>query len=240
MKGTAVTQPYVVAALLLVAPALAAGQQAAQQTPAEPVVVTSGEGVVQAVPDRAWVSVTAESRASNPREAQKRNADAMTPVMDKLRAAGIPADAIRTVAYDLQQEWDFVQNRRVSRGFVARNTVEVRIDSIDRVGELLEIAVGSGATSVGGIRFDLKDRARLEREALRLAVADARAKSEAAAAGAGRTVDRVVRIEEHGVAVRPQMQFMAREAAANQSDAPPISAGQMELRAQVTLTAVLK
>ena len=244
MKGTAVTHPYVVAALLLVAPALAAGQQvgqqATQQTPAEPVVVTSGEGVVQAVPDRAWVSVMAESRASNPREAQKRNADAMTPVLDKLRAAGIPADAIRTVAYDLQQEWDYVQNRRVSRGFVARNTVEVRIDSIDRVGELLEIAVGSGATSVGGIRFDLKERARLEREALRLAVADARAKGEAAAAGAGRTVDRVVRIEEQGVQSRPPMQFRAREAAANQSDAPPISAGQMELRAQVTLTAILK
>ena len=109
----------------------------------------------------------------------------MTPVQEKLRAAGIPADAIRTIGYDLQQEWDFVNNRRVSRGYVARNTIEVRVDAIDRVGELLEIAVGSGATSVGGIRFDLKDRAKLEREALRLAVADARAKAEAAAAGAG-------------------------------------------------------
>ena len=88
----------------------------------------------------------------------------------------MPADAIRTVGYDLQQEWDYVNNRRISRGYVARNTIEVRVDTIDRVGELLEIAVGSGATSVGGIRFDLKDRAKLEREALRLAVADARAK----------------------------------------------------------------
>ena len=64
---------------------------------------------------------------------------------------------------------------------MARNTVEVRVDTVDRVGELLEIAVGSGATTVGGIRFDLKDRAKLEREALRLAVADA-----AAEGGSGR------------------------------------------------------
>lgn len=237
MKGPAVTQPYIVAALLLLAPALAAGQQ----PPAEPVVVTSGEGLVQAVPDRAWIQVTAESRASNPREAQRRNVEAMTPVQDKLRAAGIPADAIRTIGYDLQQEWDFVNNRRVSRGYVARNSIEVRVDAVDRVGELLEIAVGSGATSVGGIRFDLKERAKLEREALRLATADARAKADAAAAGAGRTVDRVIRIEESGVQSRPPMPFMARESLqAADASAPPISAGLMELRAQVTLTAVLK
>jgi uncharacterized protein YggE len=230
-----VTQPFIAALLLLLAPALAA----AQQPPAEPVIVTTGEGVVQAVPDRAWVNITAESRAGNPREAQRRNVEAMTPVQDKLRAAGIPADAIKTIAYDLQQEWDFVNNRRVSRGYVARNTVEVRVDAIDRVGEVLEIAVGSGATAVGGIRFDLKDRVKLEREALRLAVADARAKAEAGASGAGQSIARVIRIEEQGTVSRPPIPYL-REAAAQSDAAPPISAGQMELRAQVTLTAELK
>jgi uncharacterized protein YggE len=224
--------------LLVCAPAIAA----AQQTRQEPVVVTTGEGLVQAAPDRAWVNITAESRASSPRDAQRRNVEAMAPVLDKLRGAGIPADAIKTVGYDLQQEWDFVNNRRVSRGYVARNTVEVRVDSIERVGEVLEIAVGSGATSVGGIRFDLKDRSKLERDALRLAVADARAKAEAVAAGAGQAIARIVRIEEQGTISRPPIPYM-REVAALQSDAaaaPPISAGQMELRAQVTLTVELK
>jgi uncharacterized protein YggE len=207
-----------------------------------PTVVTSGEGLVQAAPDRAWVTITAESRASNPREAQRRNAEAMAPVQDKLRAAGVPADAIRTVGYDLQQEWDYVNNRRVSRGFVARNTVDVRIDAIERVGELLEIAVSSGATSVGGIRFDLKDRGKLEREALRLAVADARSKAESAASGANGRLGRIVRVEEHGVSSRPPMPYMTavREASAQAADAPVISAGQLELRANVTLTAELQ
>jgi uncharacterized protein len=166
----------------------------------------------------------------------------MTPVIDKLRAAGIPADAIRTVGYDLQQEWDFVGNKRVSRGYVARNTIEVRVDTIDRIGELLEMAVGSGATSVGGIRFDLKDRAKLEREALRLAVVEARGEAEAAAAAAGLTIARVLRIDAQrhgdGPIPMPRVALMREQAAA--SDAPPISAGQLEIRAQVTLTSVLK
>ena len=207
-----------------------------------PTVVTSGEGIVQAVPDRAWITITAESRASSAREAQRRNAAAMMPVQEKLKAAGVAADAIRTIGYDLQQEWDYVNNRRISRGFVARNTIDVRIDAIERVGELLEIAVSSGATSVGGIRFDLKEREKLEREALRLAVADARGKAEAAAAGANGRVLRIVRIEEHGVSSRPPMPYMAatREAAAQANDAPVISAGQLELRANVTLTVELQ
>jgi uncharacterized protein YggE len=224
---------------LLTAPPAASAQQ---NTPPEPpVVVTSGEGLVQAVPDRAWITLTAESRAGNPRDAQRRNVEAMTPVIDKLRAAGIPADAIRTVGYDLQQEWDFVNNRRESRGYVARNTIDVRVDAIDRIGELLEMAVGSGATSVGGVRFDLKDRAKLEREALRLAVEDARVRADAAAAGAGRSIDRVLRIDAQaaGPPVPLPRVAMLREQAAS-SDAPPIAAGQIEIRAQITLTSALK
>ena len=61
------TQPFIALMLLLLPPALAA----AQQPRPEPVVVTTGEGVIQAVPDRAWITITAESRASNPREAQR-------------------------------------------------------------------------------------------------------------------------------------------------------------------------
>lgn len=224
---------------LFLTPLAASAQQ--NTTPEPPVVVTSGEGLIQATPDRAWITISAESRAGNPRDAQRRNAEAMTPVMDKLRAARIPAEAIRTIGYDLQQEWDYVNNQRVSRGYVARNTIDVRVDAIDRVGELLEMAVGSGATSVGGVRFDLKDRARLEREALRLAVEDARARADAAAAGAGRSIDRVLRIDAHpsGAPVPMPRVALLREQAA--SDAPPpIVAGQMEIRAQVTLTSILK
>ena len=213
---------------------------AAAQVQGGAVVVVTGEGVVQAAPDRAWITASTESRAGNPREAQRRNAEAMTAVIEKLRGAGVASDAVRTIGYDLQPEWEVVGNRRVSRGYVARNSIEVRVDSIDRVGDVLEVAVTSGATSVGGVRFDVKDRAKLERQALALAIEDARAKADAAATAGGRAVERVVRIEEQGAVSRPPVPFVRVEAAALAGDAPPIEAGQMELRAQVTLTAELK
>src|SRR5215467_14027700 len=93
----------VIALLLIAAPALA------QQPPAppQPVIVTSGEGIVKRAPDRAWVTIAAESRAKTAADAQRLNTDAMTAVLDKIKAAGIAADAIQTTGYTLQPEFDY-------------------------------------------------------------------------------------------------------------------------------------
>ena len=70
------------------------------------------------------------------------------------------------------------------RGYIARNQIDVRVDDLDRLGPAIDAAGASGATSMAGLRFDLKDRAGAEREALRLAVEDAMARAKAIAAGA--------------------------------------------------------
>lgn len=208
-----------------------------------PVVVTTGEGVVKRAPDRAWVTIAAESRARTPGEAQKLNVEAMSAVLQKIKAAGLPADAIQTTAYDLQPEFDYANNRQTLRGYVARNTVEVRVDDLPKLGQILEGAVGAGATNVRGVRFDVKEREAAERDALTRAVADARARADAAASGAGVKVERILRIEEQrGVSIPPQprMAMMRENMAVTGSGEPPIAAGEIEIRAAVTLTAIIR
>jgi uncharacterized protein YggE len=220
----------------LCAPTRATAQEPAQ--PPMPVVVTNGQATLTAMPDRAFVTIAAESRSKNSADAQRQNADAMTAVLQKLQQVGIAKDAIRTLAYDLQPEFDYANGRQTLRGYVARNTVEVRVDAIDRVGVVLDAAGSGGATSIGGVRFDLKNREGLERDALRQAVSEARARADAAAAGAGRAIDRVIRIEEERIPeiVRPMMRMAAAEAAAP----TPIAPSTVEVTARVTLTAALR
>jgi uncharacterized protein YggE len=222
----------------LVAPAASAQERVA---PTErPAIVTSGEGIVKMAPDRVWVSIAAESRARSPRDAQRANADAMSAVLGRLKGTGLPADAIRTSGYDLQPEFDYANGKQTLRGYVARNAIDVRVDDIARVGEILDLAVGSGATSVSGVRFDLKDRSAAEREALKRAVADARARADAAASGAGLTIDRVMRIEEQrGYVQEPRPMAMRRDLAA-ESAQTPITAGELEVRATVTMTTAIR
>lgn len=222
---------------------LVAAPASAQPPPPVPVIVTNGEGLVKRAPDRAWVTIGAESRARTAQEAQRLNTDAMTAVNERIKAAGIPADAIQTTGYNLQPEFDYVNGKQTLRGYVARNQVQVRVDALAKTGDVIAAAVATGATSVSGVRFDLKDREAVEREALRVAVQDARLRATAAATGAGVSIDRVIRVEEHRDMIdgpRPMQMNMAMMRQESAQAAVPIEAGEIEVRARVTLTMAIR
>ena len=205
-------------------------------------IVVSGEGVVKVTPDQAWVRIGTESRSKNSKEAQQRNAEVMAAVQQKLTALGIPKDAVKTVGIDLQPEFDYNNGRQTLRGYVARNTVEVRVDDFAKVGDVLDAAVASGATNVRGLRFDVKNRQSVEEQALQRAVTDGLGKAQTIAGAAKRAVDRIIRIEEQfvgGGGPQPMMEraMMSRMAA----DAPtPVEAGEIEIRAMVRVTVAMK
>jgi uncharacterized protein YggE len=208
--------------------------------PRVPVVVTTGEAVVRRAPDQAHVEFAVETRAPSPKTAAASNATTMETVQQRLRSMGIAAEAMQTRAYDLHEDFDFVNGKRVSRGFVARNTIEVRVDQIERVGEIIDAGIAAGTNSVGSVRFDLKDRENVEREALKRAVTDARERANAAAAGAGLSVSRVVRIEESRTVTHPPVPLMRMAAQEMDSAATPVAPGEIEVRAMVTLTAEVR
>jgi len=203
-------------------------------------VVVTGDALVRRAPDQARVSIAVETRAKASRDAQRQNAEATSAVQKQLAAAGFGKEMLRTAAYSLQQEFDYVQGKQVSRGYLARNMFEVRVDDVSKVGDVLDLAAAAGATTIGGVQFDLKDRDAVEREALRQAVADARARADAAASGAGVSLERIVKIEDHRESrIEParSVMFARSEAAA---PATPIEPGVIEIRAHVTLTVAIR
>ena len=238
---------YRVIPLMLLAAVAATPRAIAQSLqppapPGPPVVVASGVATVKRAPDQAFVTFITESRAARPAEAQKLNAQAMAQVQEAVKRAGISADAVRTLSFNLREDVDWVNGKRTSRGYVVSNAIEVRVDKLDDVGRLLDAAVTAGATNVSSIRFELKGRSGAEREAVRLAVADARARADAAAEGAGTKVVSVVRIEETSDRNIPPPMPMMRMAEARVAAAPetPVVAGEIEIRATVTLTAAIE
>lgn len=214
---------------------------AAQAQTADPAsIVVSGEGVIQVAPDQAWVRIGTESRSKVSKEAQQRNAEVMTAVQQKLAALGIRQDAIKTVVVDLQPEFDYRDGRQTLRGYVARNTIEVRIDEFAKIGDVLDAAVSSGATNVHDLRFDVKNRQTIEQEALKAAVGSAMTKASAVAAAAQRTVDRILRIEESFTGGGEPRPLVERAMMMKADATTPVAAGEIEIRAQVRLTVAIK
>ena len=209
---------------------------AAQNTPEPPVIVTRGTGVIKRAPNQAFVGIASETRANVPAEAQRLSAEAMTNVQNALAKLGLPAGAIKTTGYSLEPDMEYNNGRGRVRGYIARNQIEVQVDDLAKLGAVIDAAGASGATSMSGLRFDLKERAAIEREALQLAVEDAMARAKAIAAGARATLGPILRIQE-GAEFRPPVPVMAmRTLQTTTAEATPIAAGEAEVRAEVSLT----
>jgi uncharacterized protein len=222
--------------LFLLLPTPAAAQTAPSGPPS---IVTRGQAILKRAPDQAWVTIAAETRASTPAEAQRLAAEAMTSVQAALKKAGIAADAVKTTGYTLHPDIDWTGGRSRVRGYIARNQVDVRVDALDRVGAVIDAAGASGATSMSGLRFDLKDREAVEREALGLAVRDAMARAKAIAAGAGATIGSIIRIDEQGSEPPRRMDYMTTMRAEAAAAPTPISPGEIEIQVSVVLTVAI-
>ena len=227
-------------AIALLSLALMSSAAFAQPPADPPQVIVTGEGRIKATPDQAWITIGAESRSKVSTEAQQRNAEAMTAVQQKISGFGVPKDAIRTTAIDLQMEFDYSNGKQTPRGYVARNTIEVRVDDLSKLGDVLDAVVGSGASTIHGLRFDVKQREQLEMSALQAGVKQAMAKAQALAAGAGRAVDRVIKIEESFAGQEGPRPMMMERAFAKADASTPVAAGELEIRAQVRVTVAIK
>lgn len=214
----------------------AAAQEMRGRAP-ERSVTTTGQASVRLVPDRAWVTVGIEARARQPQDAQRQAALVMTAIQAQLEALGIPETAIRTVSFSLNADWDYSNNRRTLRGYIVSNRVEVKVDDITKVADVLDKSIAAGGNTIHGVRWDLQQRDRAEREALREAVEDAKVRAEFAVAAAGAKLGPVLRIMEQRYDQPRQMDMMLRQAAAPEAMQveTPISPGEIEIRSTVTV-----
>jgi len=223
------------------------GTTAAAQTPAPPaesVIVAQGEASLTVPPDRAYVQIAAEGRAQKTADAQQTAAQAMMSVQNALKRAGLASDAIRTTGYILQPEYDYNQGRQSFRDYLARNTIEVRVDDISKLADVIDASGASGAASMSGLRFDLKNRSTVERDALSRAVKDATERAQAIAAGAGKAVGNIVRIQEQRVSSASPMRYDMMGAGGGRAGqaqiSTPVTPGEIEVRAIVMLTVAIK
>lgn len=225
----------VAAAAVLATPVLA-------QEPAVRLITMTGAGTVQAEPDRAWVSVGIEARAPETAVARQAAAATMEAIERRLTALGIPDAAIRTAAFNVQQDWMVTQGQRTPRGYLVSNQVEIRVDDLKRLASVIDESIAAGANNIRGVRWDVTDRASLERQALQRAYADARARAEVIAAAAGSTLgDLYAAQEARAGAIRPTTAFaMETVAAASVVADTPVSPGQIDIRATVTASFVIR
>ena len=154
-----------------------------------PIISVSGEGLVEATPDRATISVGVVTRAKNPSEVQSENAKAASSVINSIVALGIERKNISTGNYNFNAAYRHMDNgKRVLECYEASNSVTIIVDDLNLVGKIIDSALSHGANRVDSLNFGLRDKNLYQDEALRLAVLDARRKAELVARTLGKNI----------------------------------------------------
>ena len=221
------------AAALLVAVVPAQAQQ--PQLPPQRGVVVIGEGSVSVLPDYARVRSGVTTRAKTAKEATEANTKTMAAITAMLSSAGIAPKDIQTARFSVQPIYESRQSNSEQKlsGFSVSNQINVTIRQIDKVGEILDRLVTTGATDVGNVEFLHSEPSKALDEAREAAVADARRKAELYAHASGLILGGVSWITEDSRYGAPMPMTALRASAAMAS--VPIATGEDTLHVRITV-----
>ena len=214
----------------------------AQQPTEKPdrVINVNAVGTVQREPERAVITVAVESNAANAQLAAQANATKMDAVFAALRRLGIVPPKVRTIAYELQPQYARPDRENPNQtlrviGYRAINMVVVEVDSIKRVGTVIDATTAAGANRVANLSFELRDTESARLEALRIAVTRARQEAEVLAAASGQKLGPPINISSssHFEPRQYRMEAMAADAAMPPAPPTPIEAGSLTITANV-------
>jgi hypothetical protein len=241
--------PRAAAALLLVSLACAsqasasphpAAAPAAEEKILERMLRVSGEGRVTVRPDVAIVLAGVEATGKTLAPTVADASAKMRRMLDALAKVGVAEKDVQTTRHDVQVERPWVDGKpREITGYTVVDEVRVTVRDLAKLGQVLERVVVAGSNSLRGLTFERDDPAPERQQALARAVAAAGGKAEAMAKAAGVALGEVVAIDESGAA--PPIPLMKHRAGALvASDGVPVTPGELEISASVSVTYAIR
>jgi hypothetical protein len=170
--------------------------------PGEVLLQVDAQGEARNRPDVMSISagvVTNGPSAAAAMAANRLEADRM---LKAVTAAGVVPSDVQTSDLSVEPVFQENESGRVNRseilGYVAKNTVDLRLRDLTRAPEIIDALFASGANNVRGPTFSLSDSKPAERQARQNAVAAAREEADTYAVALGMKVARVIRVSERG------------------------------------------
>lgn len=203
-------------------------------------LTVSATGTVEKEPEEGIVLLAVESEAQSADAAAAANAERMERLLQALRRAGVRDRNIRTVSYELRPEYTRPTERtdqppRIA-GYRAVNMVQVTVDTVARLGGVIDAAIANGANRVANISFRLRDPHAAHIEASAIAIRNARREAEALAEAAGERLGPAISITTGGYHAPPPMPMYAGRAEMDVALAStPVETGTLTVAATVNI-----
>ena len=199
----------------------------------------NGRGEIKAKPDVAYINISVISNAKTAQAALEDNAARTTNVLKKIKSLIGKQDKVETSGFNLSPVYDYNQATKKSEltGYRVSNDLVVKTVDLDNLGSLIDATTRVGANRINGPRFDILNKSKLRKEALRLAVKDAKDTATVTAEAAGVSIVRVIQLNPNYNNPQP---LYARSydsvRAASPETSTPIESGDISVSASVNIT----
>jgi len=202
-------------------------------------ITVNGTGFAKVAPDRATVQMSIVARERTRTAAQKRAADVTNRVLKMTDRMDIDRDEVDTTGASVRPDyrWNRDKEEQELRGYIAERRISVEIDELEKLGAVVEGAVGAGVNTVSPPQLDSSRRKETYRQALRVAAEDAKANARQLADALGATLGKVISINSMSREPRPPVPYAAgARAMAVESDAvESYNAAELSFDAAVTV-----
>ncbi|MCX7924072.1 MAG: SIMPL domain-containing protein [Clostridia bacterium] len=190
-----------------------------------------GKGSIKVQPDMAVVTLGVSTENIQLSVAQEENAQKITDIINTLKRLGIPSKDIQTQNYSISPQYDYIEGKQVLRGYRVLHTLRVTIKEVDKIGQIIDEAVASGANIIDNIDFTVSDPSRYYKQALNAAIEEAISKAVTIGKKLRVNVSEVpVQVIEEGYKYAAPLQPVML----NVADAvTPIQSGQIDITARI-------
>lgn len=196
-------------------------------------IQVTGSGSAYGEPDVAMLHLGVSTERDSVKEAREEAAVVMQRVVSSLKNNGVSEVDIQTQHFSIQPQYDYIDKRKVLRGYRVTNMVSVKIRTLDQTGKIIDDAAEAGGdiVQVQSIRFEIDDPTELQTQARVEAMKDAKARAETLAEESGVKLGKPISISESMKFPSPvRYGDYAEEAITT-----PIEPGQLEVTVTVTV-----
>ena len=152
--------------------------------PSQNTISVSGSATASSEPDTLIVVLGVDSEAKTANESLSQNSNSLNAVISSLTNSGISEDDIQTSNFRIYPLYDFSdsKDKQILIGYRVSNMLSIQTDKIDSAGNVIDIAVSSGANRVDNVSFQLSDEKsqKISDDLISNAILDATQKAEKA------------------------------------------------------------
>jgi uncharacterized protein YggE len=206
-------------------------------------LTVEGNGTIGRSPARARINVDIVTSDDAATRSGGKNTTIYNALLARVATLGLTPGDVKTTSYNVSfvpyPPKDLPPEQRQPRyGYITSRSLSLSVAPLENVGKVVDAATAAGATTIGDVSFDLKDRRSAYLAALGAAMDDAKTTASAAATAGNFHILRIAKVNVDTEDRQPGPLLIAYRAVAMTAAEPPTQiapSGPVDVNAHVTI-----